>query len=59
MADVLIDTDIFIDHLRGHRELVLGKHRAHISALEHPLSVVTRNVKGFEKVRGLRLRSLG
>lgn len=33
MADVLIDTDIFIDHLRGHQELVLGKHRAHVSVV--------------------------
>lgn len=114
MPDVLVDTDVFIDHLRGHRELVLGKHCGHVSvitraelmagssaselikvlldplrelavdrvivdragrvaresgiklsdaliaatALEHGLSMVTRNTRDFEKVRGLRLRSL-
>lgn len=114
MADVLIDTDIFIDHLRGHQELILGKHRAHVSvitraelfagssatdlvaklleplreigvdrtvaeragrivrefgvrlpdaliaatALERGISLVTRNIKHFEKVRGLRVKAL-
>jgi predicted nucleic acid-binding protein len=114
VADVLIDTDVFVDHLRGATELRVGGHRVHYSvitraelvagtsatdaiatllgpfreipvdrsvaeragrvrrevgirlpdaliaatALEHRLSVVTRNRADFDKVRGLRLRSL-
>lgn len=114
MADLLVDTDAFIDHLRGAKELKPGRHRLHYSvvtraelfagntatdlsiqllapfkeiavdrpiaeragrvarefglrlpdaliaatALEHQLSVVTRNVKHFEQVRGLRIRNL-
>lgn len=33
MADVLVDTDIFIDHLRGAVELKAGKHRLHYSVV--------------------------
>lgn len=33
MADLLIDTDIFVDHLRGHTELRAGKHRLHYSVI--------------------------
>jgi toxin FitB len=33
VADVLIDTDIFIDHLRGATELKAGKHRLHYSVI--------------------------
>ena len=33
VADVLVDTDIFIDHLRGARELVPGRHRLHYSVI--------------------------
>ena len=33
MADLLIDTDIFVDHLRGARELRPGKHRLHHSVI--------------------------
>ncbi len=114
MADLLIDTDIFIDHLRGAVALKPGRHRLHYSvvtraelfagntatnlssqllapfrelnvdravaeragrisrefgvrlpdaliaatALEHELSLVTRNHKHFGSIRGLRLRSL-
>lgn len=114
MADVLVDTDIFIDHLRGAAELRPGRHRIHYSvvtraelfagtvatdltsqllapvrevpvdravaeragrvrrdtgirlpdaliaasALERRLALATRNVRHFEAVRGLRLRSL-
>ena len=114
MADLLADTDIFVDHLRGARELSVGAHRLHYSvitraelvagnsatdlvnrllslfreisvdrsiaeragrirresgirlpdaliaatALEHGLSLVTRNRSDFEKVRQLRLRAL-
>lgn len=114
MADLLIDTDVFIDHLRGVTALKPGRHRVHYSvvtraelfagntatnlssqllapfrelnvgravaeragrisrefdvrlpdaliaatALEHELSLVTRNHKHFGSIRGLRLRSL-
>lgn len=33
MADLLVDTDVFIDHLRGATELVPGKHRLHYSVI--------------------------
>lgn len=33
MADVLIDTDVFIDHLRGAVELSPGRHRVHYSVV--------------------------
>jgi predicted nucleic acid-binding protein len=115
VADVLVDTDIFVDHLRGASPLVPGRHRLHYSvvtraelfagssatalvarllspfrelnvdravaeragrikrevgtpmpdaliaatALEHRLSVATRNSRHFESIRGLRLRALG
>ena len=114
MADVLVDTDIFIDHLRGARELTPGRHRLHYSvvtraelfagnsatnsvttllapfreipvdrsvaeragrirreigtrlpdaliaatALEHGLSLVTRNRSDFDNLRQLRLKNL-
>jgi toxin FitB len=114
MPDVLIDTDVFIDHLRGAAELRPSKHRVHYSvitraelfagssataqislllapfrelpvdravseragrikresglrmpdaliaatALEHGLSLATRNRRHFQPVQGLRLRAL-
>jgi predicted nucleic acid-binding protein len=113
MADVLIDTDIFIDHIRGSRllpvrpgetwysvitraELFAGRTKETevrrlltaareipvessiaeragrlvrdagldladaliaATALEHRLTLVTRNRRDFERVRGLKLRS--
>ncbi len=33
MADILVDTDVFIDHLRGANELTPGKHRLHYSVI--------------------------
>ncbi len=33
MADVLVDTDIFVDHLRGATELKAGRHRLHYSVI--------------------------
>ncbi|MBW8825296.1 MAG: type II toxin-antitoxin system VapC family toxin [Acidobacteria bacterium] len=33
MADVLVDTDVFIDHLRGAIELKVGRHRLHYSVI--------------------------
>ena len=114
MADLLVDTDIFIDHLRGAKKLVAGRHRLHYSvitraelvagnaatdavntllapfreividrnvaqragrirresgtrlpdaliaatALEHGLSLVTRNISDFSNIRQLRLKNL-
>lgn len=114
MADVLVDTDIVVDHLRGAVALKPGRHRLHYSvitraelfsgtsgtdvvtrllapfrelpvdrqvaeragrirreeglalpdaliaatALEHGLSLVTRNARHFRPVRGLRVRTI-
>jgi len=33
VADVLVDTDVFVDHLRGARELRPGRHRLHYSVV--------------------------
>jgi hypothetical protein len=33
VADVLVDTDVFVDHLRGVAEIKLGKHRLHYSVI--------------------------
>ena len=33
VADVLVDTDIFIDHLRGATAIKAGKHRLHYSVI--------------------------
>ena len=33
MADVLVDTDVFVDHLRGAAELRTGRHRLHYSVI--------------------------
>ena len=33
MADLLVDTDIFIDHLRGAVEIKPGRHRLHYSVI--------------------------
>jgi len=113
VADVLVDTDVFIDHLRGAAAIEVGRDRLHYSvisraelfagtsasdlitqlldpfrelpvdravaeragrirheagirlpdaliaatAVEHRLSLATRNRRHFEGVRGLRLRS--
>jgi predicted nucleic acid-binding protein len=115
VADYLIDTDVFVDHLRGARELEPNSHRVHYSvvtraelfagnaaseivsvllapfreldvgreiaeragrlrresgirlpdaliaatAIEHKLSLFTRNRSDFEEVRGLRIREIG
>jgi hypothetical protein len=113
VADLLVDTDVFVDHLRGARELDPGDHHIHYSvitraellagttgdsadillrpfreipvdrpiaarggrirretgvrlpnaliaatAIEGGLGLVTRNRRDFERIRGLRLRSL-
>ena len=112
MAELLLDTDVFVDHLRGARRMRPGRHRLHYSvvtrcelfagrgadeellrlllapfrelpvdrevaeragrirretgvrtpdaliaatALEHRLTLVTRNLRDFQPVRGLRL----
>jgi predicted nucleic acid-binding protein len=33
VADVLVDTDVFVDHLRGAVELKVGRHRIHYSVI--------------------------
>lgn len=33
MVDILVDTDIFIDHLRGSAELKRGRNRLHYSVV--------------------------
>jgi hypothetical protein len=33
VADLLVDTDIFVDHLRGATQLVAGRHRLHYSVV--------------------------
>jgi predicted nucleic acid-binding protein len=33
VADILVDTDVFIDHLRGAAPLVPGRHRLHYSVI--------------------------
>lgn len=33
VADILVDTDVFIDHLRGASELKPGRHRLHYSVV--------------------------
>lgn len=33
MADLLVDTDIWIDHLRGHRRIERGADRLHLSSI--------------------------
>ena len=114
VAYVLVDTDVFIDHLRGAKPIKVGRNRLHYSvitraelfagtsasdvitrllepfcelvvdravaeragrirheagvrlpdaliaatALEHGMSLATRNRLDFEAVRGLRLRSV-
>jgi predicted nucleic acid-binding protein len=114
VADYLVDTDVFVDHLRGARPFEPKSHRVHFSvvtraelfagnsasdavtvvlapfreieidraiaeragrirretgirlpdaliaatAVEHKLSLFTRNRSDFEKVRGLRLREI-
>ena len=114
VADFLIDTDVFVDHLRGAKRFDPKSHRVHYSvvtraelfagnaasddvrlllapfrelevgrtvaeragrlrresgirlpdaliaatAIEHKLSLFTRNRSDFEKVRGLRIRSI-
>jgi len=113
VADILVDTDVFIDHLRGAAEFRPGRVRVHYSvvtraelfagnsatgvvskllapfrelsvdrsvaeragrvvrefqlrmpdaliaatALENRLTLMTRNRKDFERVRGLRIRT--
>lgn len=40
VASVLVDTDVFIDHLRGARELKVGRNTLHYSAITRAELVV-------------------
>jgi predicted nucleic acid-binding protein len=33
VADLLADTDVLVDHLRGHREFRAGRDRVHVSVI--------------------------
>lgn len=114
MTRILVDSDVLVDHLRGHRRLVAGNDELHVSAvtraelfsgrgveerrirrllgpmtdvpvdatiaeragrlrrdtsrrlpdaliaataLEHRLTLVTRNIRDFEGIRGLKVRT--
>ena len=114
MTRILLDSDVLVDHLRGHGPLTAGRDELHVSAvtraelfsgrgaeerrirrllepmtdipidtaiaeragrlrrgtgrrlpdaliaataLEHRLTLVTRNTRDFEGIRGLRLRA--
>ena len=58
MADVLVDTDIFIDHLRGAAPLVPGRHRlfysvvtrAELFAGSSTTALVTRLLSPFREL---------
>jgi predicted nucleic acid-binding protein len=43
MADVLVDTDVFIDHLRGQRPFVPGRSRVFYSAITRAELFAGRN----------------
>jgi toxin FitB len=43
MADLLVDTDIFIDHLRGYRPLVVGSNRIFYSVVTRAELFAGRN----------------
>ena len=58
MADVLVDTDIFVDHLRGAHELRAGRHRLFYSVITRAelfagtsaTDVVTRLLSAFREL---------
>ena len=58
MADLLVDTDIFVDHLRGAHELLPGRHRLFYSVITRAelfagttaTEVVTRLLSAFREL---------
>lgn len=47
VADLLVDTDIFIDHLRGAREFDPGDHRVHYSVITRAELIAGTSATGF------------
>lgn len=59
MPDLLVDTDVFVDHLRGARRIQLGRDRIHYSVVtrcelfagrEMEEETVRRLLDGFEEL---------
>lgn len=67
MDELLVDTAVFIDHLRAFRRIDPGGDRLAqlalpdaliaATALERDLELLTHNVGHFQRVNGLLLRS--
>ncbi len=59
MADLLVDTDIFVDHLRGAAEIKPGRHRLHYSVITRAelsagstaTNLVTQLLAPFKEIR--------
>lgn len=59
VADLLVDTDIFIDHLRGAAEIKPGRHRLHYSVITRAelsagstaTNLVTQLLAPFKEIR--------
>jgi predicted nucleic acid-binding protein len=68
VADVLVDTDVFIEvdrtvaegagRIRRETSLRLPDALIAATAIAHDLQLATRHRRDFDRVRGLRLRAL-
>ena len=45
MADLLVDTDVFVDHLRGYRSFRAGDDRIHYSVITRAELLAGRNTQ--------------